>query len=166
MRKTYRPYVTVLRGASDQPLDRRGFLQAAAKFLAAIPFLGFFSGSAFASQSDFYEKAWERRDCAADPVTVYKMVPLPGLKYGKAETRHMANKIFPSIEAARARRPHGGFLYGLKAVPLPRPLINGMDEQTLFYNRKDFDQRVHADRHHWRDLDIDTTAVFDVVRNA
>jgi hypothetical protein len=30
------------------------------------------------------------------------MVPLPGRKYDKAELRHMANKIFPSIEAARA----------------------------------------------------------------
>jgi hypothetical protein len=151
--------------AGDSPVTRREFVTTAAKFLGAIPFLGFFSNSVFGSQPDFYEKAWERRDCAADPVTVYKMVPLPGLKYGKAETRHMANKIFPSIEAARARRPHGGFLYGLKTVPLPRPLINGMDGQALFCGRKDFDQRVHADHHHWRDLDIDTTAVFNVVRN-
>jgi hypothetical protein len=166
MRKTYRPYTGAIDGVSDRPLDRRGFLQAAAKFLAAIPFLGFFSGSVFGSQPDFYENAWQRRDCAADPVIVYKMVPLPGCKYDKAEVRHMAHKIFPSIDAARARRPHRGFLYGLKAVPLQRPLVNGMDEHALFCGRKDFDQRVHADRHHWRNLDIDITAVFDVVRDA
>jgi hypothetical protein len=152
--------------AGDRPVTRREFVTTAAKFLGAIPFLGFFSGRVFGSQIDFYENAWQRRDCSADPVTVYKMVPLPGRKYDKAETRHMANKIFPSIDAARARRPHRGFLYGLKPVPLPRSLVNGMDQQALFCTRKDFDQRVHADRHHWRNLDIDITAVFDVVRNA
>ena len=151
--------------AGERPVTRREFVATAAQFLAAIPFFGFFSRSAFGFQADFYEDAWQRRDCAADPVTVYKMVPLPGCKYDKAETRHMANKIFPSIEAARARRPHRGFLYGLKPVPLPRSLVNGMDRDALFCSRKDFDQRVNTDRHHWRNLDIDTTAVFDVVRN-
>ena len=151
--------------AGDSPVTRREFVATAAKLLAAIPFLGFFSGSAFGAQPDSYESAWQRRDCSADPVTVYKMVPLPGYKYGKAEARHMANKIFPSIEAARAHRPHRGFVYGLKAVPVPRPLVNGMDQCALFCGRKDFDQRVHADRYHWQSLDIDITAVFDVVRD-
>jgi hypothetical protein len=94
------------------------------------------------------------------------MVPLPGLKYGKAEMRHMANKVFASIEAARARRPHKGFLYGLKPVPLPASLVNGMNHYALFCNRKDFDQRVRTDRHHWQHLGIDVSAVFDTVKNA
>jgi hypothetical protein len=80
--------------------------------------------------------------------------------------RHMANKIFPSIAAARARRPHRGFLYGLKSVPLPRSLINGMDQYALFCNRKDFDQRVRADRHHWQRLGVDVDTVFGIVKNA
>lgn len=94
------------------------------------------------------------------------MVQLPGLKYGKAELRHMANKIFPSIEAARARRPHKGFLYGLKIVTLPSALVGGVDRGTLFCDRKDFDQRVRRDRHHWRNLGVDADAVFGTVMNA
>ncbi len=31
------------------------------------------------------------------------MVPLPGRKYDKAELRHMAHKILPSIEGGYAR---------------------------------------------------------------
>jgi hypothetical protein len=93
------------------------------------------------------------------------MVPLPGRKYGKAETSHMANKIFPSMEAARARRPHAGFVYGLKTVPLPPSLVKGLDAYSLFCNRKDFDQRVRRDLHHWQSLGLDVNAVFGVVSN-
>ena len=157
--KAYRP-------PEDCPVTRREFFSTAAKFFCAIPFVGFFNGSVFGSQSDFYEKAWQRRDCSADPVTVYKMVPLPHRRYDKAEARHMANKIFPSLGAARAHRPHRGFLYGLKPVPLPPVLVNGMDVDTLFCGRKDFDQRVRTDQHHWHSLGVDIDGVFDLVRNA
>jgi hypothetical protein len=134
--------------------------------LGSLSIFGFLRRSFLKLKPDFYEKALQRRDFSGPSATVYKMVPLPGRKYDKAETHHMANKIFPSIEAARARRPHRGFLYALKAVPLPRLLVNGMDQYTLFCNRKDFDQRVRRDLHHWQALGIDTDAVFGVVRNA
>ena len=164
--KLYRPNTGSVDGVSGRPLDRRGFLQATAKFLLAVPFLGLFSGSLLRLRPDFHQKAWPQRDVSAGPITVYKMVPLPGLKYGKAEMAHMANKIFPSIEAARARRPHGGFLYGLKTVPLPGSLVGGIDAYTLFCNRKDFDQRVRTDRHHWQRLGVDVDIVFGVIKNA
>ena len=106
------------------------------------------------------------RNLDRDPISVYKMVPLPSIKYDNAEMRHMANKIFPSVAAARARRPHRGFIYGLKTVPLPRSLINGTDQNTLFCSRKDFDQRVRADRRHWQRLGIDVDTVFSTVMNA
>ena len=94
------------------------------------------------------------------------MVPLPGIKYNTAERRHMSNKIFPSIDAARAHRPHRGFVYGLKAVPLSNLSVHGMDTYTLFCNRKDFDQRVLSDGHYWQRLGIDMNAVFSVVMSA
>jgi hypothetical protein len=134
--------------------------------LGSLSIVGLLRRSLFKLQPDFYVKALQRRDFSGISATVYKMVPLPGRKYDKAETNHMANKIFPSIEAARARRPHRGFLYGLKAVPLPRPLVNGMDQYTLFCHRKDFDQRVRRDLHHWQALGVEVSAVFDVIRSA
>jgi hypothetical protein len=162
MREAHTPNI---HGISSEPLDRRGFLQTAATLLAAIPFLGFFGNSPFKLRLGFYQKAWLCRDFSASPITVYKMVPLPGVKYDNAEIRHMANKIFPSIDAARARRPHRGFVYGLKAVPLPRALTCGMDESALFCSRKDFDQRVRKDRRHWQNLGVDADAVFGTVMN-
>jgi hypothetical protein len=165
MRKAHRPNI----GGdivSARPLDRRGFLQTAATLLAAIPFLGFFGNSPLKLRLGFYQKAWLCRDLSASPITVYKMVPLPGRTYAKADAPHMANKIFPSIDAARARRQHAEFLYGLKKIDLPRSLVNGMDEYSLFCNRKDFDQRVRSDQHHWQRLGVDVNAVFSVVRNA
>jgi hypothetical protein len=166
MRQAHRPNIRGIDGVSGQPLDRRGFLQTAAKLLVTIPFFGFFSSSLLKSHVDLFQKARLCRDSSPDPVTVYKMVPLTGVKYDNAEIRHMANKIFPSIAAARARRPHRGFLYGLKVVPLPASLVNGMDGYTLFCNRKDFDRRVRTDQHHWQRLGVDVNAVLSVVKNA
>jgi len=114
----------------------------------------------------FFERAWQQRDLTGAPITVYKMVPLPGIKHGNAEVHHMANKIFPNITAARARRPHRGFLYGLKLVSLSASFVGGMDEATLFGNRKDFDKRVHSDCRHWQRLGVDVNSLFSVVKNA
>jgi len=150
----------------SEPLNRRHFLRTTAKFLAALPLFGLFGASLLKLRPSFYQKAWLRRDFSANPVTVFKMVPLPGVKYGNAEIRHMANKIFPSIDAARARRQHPGFLYGLKKIVLPRSQTNGMDEYTLFCGRKDLDARVASDRRHWQRLGIDIDQVFSVIRNA
>ena len=147
----------------DPEVTRREFLAKGTKLLGFVPLLGLFSGSLFRLRPDFYKKAWPGRDFSADLVTVYKMVPLSGLKYGKAEAHHMANKIFPSIDAARACRPHKGFLYGLKAVPLPGALVNGVDGAALFCGRKDLDQRIRTDRHHWQHLGVDIDTVFGVV---
>jgi hypothetical protein len=41
-----------------------------------------------------------------------------------------------------------------------------MDQYTLFCHRKDFDQRVRRDLHHWQALGVDVNAVFGVVANA
>jgi hypothetical protein len=153
-------------GVGGQPIDRRGFLQAAAKFLAVIPFFGFVGNSPIKLGLGFYQKAWQHRDFSAGLITVYKMVPLPGLKYAKADAPHMANKIFPSIDAARARRPHKAFIYGLKRIDLPRTLVNGMGRYPLFCGRKDLDARVASDRRHWRRLGVDMDTVFSVIRNA
>jgi hypothetical protein len=161
--KLYQTFTNVV---SDQALDRRGFLQTAARFLVSIPLLGFFGSSLLKLHPDLCQKASSPQTFSAGPITVYRMVPLPGLKYDKAETRHMANKIFPSIEAARARRPHRGFLYGLKAVSLPCSLINDTAQGTLFCNRKDFDQRVRTDRRHWQNLGVNVDAVFGIVGSA
>jgi hypothetical protein len=51
---------------------------------------------------NFYQKAWARRNFTAKPIIVYKMVALPDRRYCNADLGHMANKVFPSIEAARA----------------------------------------------------------------
>jgi len=51
-------------------------------------------------------------------------------------------------------------------VPLPRSMVNGMDQYTLFCHRKDFDQRVGRDLHHWQSLGVDVNAVFGVVASA
>jgi hypothetical protein len=152
--------------AGKSEVTRREFVATGIGFLGSLSIVGLLSRSFLKPKSDFYEKALRGRDFSGISATVYKMVPLPGRKYDKAETNHMANKIFPSIEAARARRPHRGFLYGLKAVPLPRSLVNGMDQYTLFCHRKDFDQRVRRDLHHWQALGVDVNAVFGVVANA
>jgi hypothetical protein len=152
--------------AGKSEITRREFVATGVGFLGSLSIFGLLRQSYLKSQPNFYEKALQGRDFFGAPATVYKMVPLPGHKYDKAEMNHMANKIFPSIEAARARRPHRGFVYGLKAVPLPRSLINGMDQYTLFCHRKDFDQRVRRDLHHWQNLGVDVNAVFGVVANA
>jgi hypothetical protein len=147
-------------------VTRRVFLTTAATFIGTIPILGLIGRSLLPLRRNSYQQAAARHDLCSDPISVYKMVPLPGIKYDKAEMRHMANKIFPSVAAARARRPHRGFLYGLKPIALPRSLTNGMDQCALFCNRKDFDQRVRADRRHWQRLGVDVDTVFSVVRNA
>jgi hypothetical protein len=149
-----------------QEVTRREFLATGAKIFGFIPLLGFFSGPQFRFRLNFYQKAWQRRDFSAAPVTVFKMVALPGQTYSKADAPHMANKIFPSLEAARARRQHKAFFYGLKRVELPRSLVNGMDGDTLFCRRKDLDCRVVKDRRHWQRLGVDVEKVFCVVRNA
>jgi hypothetical protein len=146
-------------------VTRRGFLVTGVSFLGSLSMFGLLNRSFLKSQPSFYKKALQNRDFSGSPATVYKMVPLPNHKYDKADINHMANKIFPSIEAARARRPHHGFVYGLKTVPLPRSLVNGMDQYALFCHRKDFDQRVRRDLHHWQSLGVDVNAVFGVVAN-
>jgi hypothetical protein len=150
----------------SKEVTRRGFLITGATFLGAIPLLGFIGGSFFRLHQSFYQKAWRNRNLAGKPVTVFKMVPLPNCRYANADLPHMANKIFPSIEAARARRQHKAFFYGLKQIDLPRPLVNGMDGYTLFCDRKDLDYRVRTDRRHWQRLGIDVDSVFSMVRNA
>lgn len=152
--------------AGQSPLSRREFVASAVGLPGSFSVFALLKRSLFRPEPGFYEKALQHRDFSGPFATVYKMVPLPGRKYDKAETNHMANKIFPSIDAARARRPHRGFVYGLKAVPLPRSLVNGMDQYTLFCHRKDFDQRVRRDLHHWQALGVDVTAVFGVIANA
>ncbi len=155
---------TGLRGI--ERINRRQFLYTGFGLFGVGSLLAFLRLPQLSLQSNFYQRALARRDFSGGPIPVYKMVPLPGIKYGNAERRHMANKIFPSVAAARAQRPHRGFLYGLKPVPLPATLVNGMDGYTLFCNRNDFDQRVRTDRHHWQRLGVGVNAVFGVVKNA
>jgi hypothetical protein len=152
--------------AGEREISRRDFVATSVGFLGSLFVLGLLRRSFLKPKPDFYTKALQNRDFSGGSATAYKMVPLPGHKYDKAETSHMANKIFPSIEAARARCPHRGFQYALKAVPLPRSLVNGMDEYTLFCHRKDFDRRVRRDLHHWQNLGLDVNAVFGVVATA
>ena len=147
-------------------VTRRKFLATGVGLFGSLSIFGLLRRSFLKPQAGFYTKALQNRNFSGPSTTVYKMVPLPGHKYDKAETSHMANKVFPSIEAARARRPHRGFVYGLKAVPLPRSMVNGMDQYTLFCHRKDFDQRVRRDLHHWQSLGVDVNAVFGVVASA
>jgi hypothetical protein len=147
-------------------VTRRKFLATGVSLLGSLSIFGLLRLPFLKPQAGFYTKALQNRNFSGASTTVYKMVPLPGHKYDKAETNHMANKVFPSIEAARARRPHRGFVYGLKAVPLPRSMVNGMDQYTLFCHRKDFDQRVGRDLHHWQSLGVDVNAVFGVVASA
>ena len=147
-------------------VTRREFLTAGAKILGLASLIGFVGRSVFQFGRNFYQKAWLRRNLTAGSVTVYKMVALPGRTYAKCDPKHMANKIFPSIEAARARRQHAAFLYGLKRIDLPSALVNGMDQRALFCGRKDLDVRVATDRRHWQRLGIDIDAVFHVVRDA
>ena len=149
--------------AGNKEVTRREFLAIGTKFLGAIPLLGFFGSLLLRPTRSSLVKTLSSSD---GMVTVYKMVPLLSIKYNKAEIRHMANKIFPSIEAAKAHRPHHGFLYGLKPVPLPVSMIGGADKQVLFANRKDFDQRVLSDRRYWQHLGVDVNTVFGVVKNA
>jgi hypothetical protein len=149
-----------------QKVNRRQFLYSFTSLAGIGGLLAFFGPTRFAVRLNFYQKALLRRDYTAGPVVVYKMVPLPDQEYSKADPKHMANKIFPTVEAARARRQHKAFFYGLKPVPLPRTLINGMDKYTLFCNRSDFDYRVAKDRRHWQKLGIKLDSVFNVVRSA
>jgi hypothetical protein len=146
-------------------VTRREFLASGAQYLGFIS-LGVFGSSLFRSAHSSQQKSGRNLNSPDEVVTVYKMVPLPRIKYDKAEINHMANKIFPSIAAAHAHRPHRGFLYGLKAVPLPNLLVVGTNQNTLFCGRKDFDQRVRTDRRYWQHLGVDTDAVFGVVKNA
>lgn len=150
----------------SKEVTRREFLASGVQYLSFIPLLGFFRSSLFRPSHSSLQKLGRNLDSPDDVVTVYKMAPLAGTKYGKAEMNHMANKIFPSIKAAKAHRPHKGFLYGLKAVPLPASLISGMDKYALFGSRKDFDRRVLSDRQHWQLLGIRTNAIFSIVKNA
>ncbi len=150
----------------EQPTNRRQFLYSLGSLFSAGTLLGLFGGPLFQLRHNSYQKALLRRSLTGGPITVYKMVPLPGVRYNKAETRHMANKIFPSIEAAKSHRPHRGFLYGLKPIHLAAAVVNGRDAYALFGNRKDFDQRVLSDRLHWQRLGIKQSAVFGIVKNA
>jgi hypothetical protein len=152
--------------AGNKEVTRREFLANGVQFLGLIPLLGFFGSFLFRPTHSSLQRLGRSLDSPDDVLTVYKMVPLLGIKYNKAEIGHMANKIFPSIEAAHAHRPHRGFLYGLKAVPLPNSIVGGMDKDTLFYNRKDFDQRVLSDKHYWQRLGVNVSVIFGVVKNA
>ncbi len=155
---------TGLRGV--ERINRRQFLYTGLGLFGVGSLLAFFRLPQLSLQSNFYQRALARRDLSGGPITVYKMVPLPRCEYSKADAPHMANKIFPSIEAARARRQHTAFLYGLKCIDLPRTLVNGMGSYTLFCTRKDFDYRVATDRRHWQRLEVDVDTVFNVIRNA
>lgn len=155
---------TGLRGV--ERINRRQFLYAGFGLFGVGSLLAFLRVPQLSPRSNFYQKALARRDLSGGPITVYKMVPLPGREYAKADAPHMANKLFPSIEAARARRQHKAFFYGLKRLDLPRSLVNGMDGDTLFCSRKDLDCRVAKDRRHWQRLGIDVEAVFRMMRNA
>jgi hypothetical protein len=152
--------------AGNEEVTRREFLTTGAKIVGLIPLLGFFTGSLFQLRLNFYQKAMLRRNLAGEPITVYKMVPLPGRRYAKADPKHMANKTFPSIDAARARRQHAAFFYGLKRIDLPRTVVNGHDKYTLFCGRNDWDVRVAKDRRHWQKLGINLNSVSNTVRNA
>ncbi len=147
-------------------INRRQFLYAGFGLIGVGSLLAFFRLPQLSLQSNFYRRALARRDLSGGPIPVYKMVPLPGCKYSKADAPHMANKIFPSLEAARGRRQHKAFFYGLKRIDLARSLVNGMGSDTLFCSRRDLDYRVAKDRRHWRRLGVDMEAVFRVVRNA
>lgn len=144
------------------------------KFLRGGLFLGFSLMSGLLGRAlvatgqplNFYERAMLRRNLGGPPIKVYKMVPLSGRHYSPTDLRHMTNKIFPSIDAARARRQHKAFFYGLREIHLPRPLVNGMDHYTLFCGRKDWDVRGPIDARHWRRLGINISTARNVIRNA
>jgi hypothetical protein len=152
--------------AGKREVNRRQFLSLLGSAFGASALFGLFGRAPAPVRSNFYRRAWRQRDFNGEPITVYKMVALPGRKYAKADGPHMANKIFPSLEAARARRQHQAFVYGLKRIELPRPLVNGMDRDTLFCGRKDLDCRVAKDRRHWQRLGVDIEVVFRMVRDA
>ncbi len=156
-------------GRNEQKLGTNGQITRRKFLCRAGTLLGFSVAGAFIIRRLFpvapasYNKGPKQRDFSAAPITVYKMVPLPGYRYYNADRGHMANKIFPSIEAARARRQHPAFFYGLKQVELAPSLVNRVGASDFFGGRKDMDVRVAADRRHCQKLGIDVDNIFEVV---
>jgi hypothetical protein len=154
--------------ARNEAITRRRFLYTGASLFGLTILGGFIGRSLLAvpAISNFYTRALSDRNLAGPAITVYKMVPLAGCRYAKADVTHMASKIFPNIEAARARRQHARFFYGLKSVTLTAAQVNGMDAWKLFCGRKDWDARVAGDVTHWQRLGINTTTIWRAVQRA
>jgi hypothetical protein len=122
---------------SKPPLSRRAFVRSAGVLVVGLVAINSVVRHALAAAGDWYRRVMRLRNFSGPAVTVYKMAPLPGCRYSKADLAHMTNKIFPSPEAALARRQHAMFFYGLKAVSLPRSATNGFDGRVLFLSRKE-----------------------------
>jgi hypothetical protein len=145
-------------------LSRRHFLRKAASLLGLFSVSGFVVHQFFTAKPKLHQNTSPSNDAPPELLTVYKMVPLRGREYMNAARHHMANKIFPSIEAARARRPHRGFFYGLKPVRLPSALVNNIDVRKLFNGRKDLDLRVVSDRLYCEKLGVEISSIFEIVK--
>jgi hypothetical protein len=154
------------RAIQRRELTRRTFLRSLGVLAVGAVAVNAWVRRALATAGDWYQRVMMLRDFSGPAVTVYKMVPLAGRRYSRADLGHMANKIFPTAEAALARRQHALFFYGLKAVELPRSAVNGFDKWILFLKRKDFDARGHTDRRHWTRLGISVDTAFQFVRDA
>jgi hypothetical protein len=152
--------------ATSKPsVSRRAFIRALGFVGTGIVLTHWLVRRALAAAGDWYRRALLQRDFNGPAVTVYKMVPLSGVRYSKADLAHMEHKIFPSIEAARRCRTHQAFFYGLKAVQLPRSATNGLAKQPLFLTRKAFEPRGRIDRRHWTRLGVSVDNIVSLVRN-
>jgi hypothetical protein len=147
-------------------VTRRAFVRTLGVLSSGALLTNWMIRRALAAAGDWYRRALLTRNFSGSAVVVYKMVPLSGCRYSKADLAHMENKIFPTPEAALARRTHAMQFFGLKPVSIPRAMTNGLGQQVLFLKRKDFDARGKRDRQHWTKLGVSVDNVFLIVRTA
>jgi hypothetical protein len=74
---------------------------------------------------------------------VFRMQPVPGIRYSRAAWNHMGNRIFTSRRALVAELPYRGMIFAIEQVPVS---YSREDLHGLFRGRTSLDKRRTEDR--------------------
>lgn len=75
--------------------------------------------------------------------TVFRMLPVPGIRYSRADWNHMKNRLFSSRRALVDELPHRGFIFAVEEKPV---LLSRAELDQLFSGRASLDNRRVQDR--------------------
>jgi hypothetical protein len=92
---------------------------------------------------------------------IWRVRPIPGIKYSRADLAHFRYKIYPSVAAAKGRLPHRGLRYQVERFDMALP--DTVTIHALFGGRKDLDFRVASDVKYVQGLGLDAEVVAGLV---